>query len=282
MKFSIITPCFNSGNKIKRAIGSVRGQKNKNLEHIIQDGGSTDDSAEWLQQHLDIDFNSKPDSGMYQAINRGWSRATGDILSWLNSDEQYLPGTLDKVAKTFENNPDVDMVWGNHICVNEHGDALAARREIPARSLYLKNCMCYIGSCTTFFRRRLWDSGILKLNENYKLSADLDLYLRLLTRGYKSFHINDYLSLFEVGYENLSARHYDDVIKENSMILKPYNTVYTPITRTFIQAVRYSEKFTDGAYRTTNIQYLYAQNEKPTYKQIQTQHVGYKFKFNNG
>ena len=281
MKFSIITPCYNSGHKIKQAIGSVRGQININLEHIIQDGSSTDGSAEWLLNQHDLDVRSETDSGMYQAINRGWNRATGDILSWLNSDEQYLPGTLNKVAKTFEDNPDVDMMWGNLICINKYGETLAARREIPARAIYLKNSTCYIGSCTTFFRRKLWDSGILKLDESYKLSADIELYLRLLIGGVKSYHINDYLSLFEVGADNLSATQSENVIKEGLRIRKPYKTFSIPILRNLIKSARYTEKFLHGSYLKKNIKYLYAQNEIPNYKEVTGHSIGYKFNFEN-
>lgn len=91
-RFSVVTPTRNSLTKLKCCVGSVRGQTGVEVEHLVHDACSTDGTVGWLSGQNDLDSVSENDSGMYDAINRGWSRASGDIVSWLNSDEQYLPG----------------------------------------------------------------------------------------------------------------------------------------------------------------------------------------------
>ena len=87
MKFSIVTPVMNGMPQIRRCVGSVRGQKEAGCEHIIQDGGSSDGTVEWLKTQPHLRVCAEADMGMYDAINRGWSRAAGEVLSWLNADE---------------------------------------------------------------------------------------------------------------------------------------------------------------------------------------------------
>ena len=107
MKFSVVTPLFNGMPELKKCIGSVKSQASNSIrvEHLIQDGGSNDNSIEFLENYMnnqlnvtndegknyDFNFQSSNDKGMYDAINKGWLRSTGDIYSWLNHDEQYLP-----------------------------------------------------------------------------------------------------------------------------------------------------------------------------------------------
>ena len=131
MKFSVVTPTRNALDKLKRCVGSVRGQTGVEIEHIVQDACSTDGTPEWLAGQADLLARSEQDAGMYDAINRGWGRATGDILSWLNSDEQYLPGTLEKVAGVFARNPEIDLIYGDALVVDAAGDLRAMRVRRP-------------------------------------------------------------------------------------------------------------------------------------------------------
>lgn len=151
MKFSVITPTRNAIDKLKRCVGSVRGQTGVAIEHIIQDACSTDGTPDWLAAQPDVLARSEPDAGMYDAINRGWGRASGDIFSWLNSDEQYLPGTLEKVAGVFERNPDVDLIYGDALVVDATGNLLAARREIRLSRTYIANSFLNAFHAPRFF-----------------------------------------------------------------------------------------------------------------------------------
>ena len=137
--FSVVTPCFNAVDVLPRCVGSIRGQKDVTVEHIIQDGFSKDQTAAWAARQPELIVHSEKDRGMYDAINKGWARSPGEILSWLNADEQYLPASLAHIAQVFRDNPDADIVYGNTIMVGPDGQPLAARREIPLRFAYVVN-----------------------------------------------------------------------------------------------------------------------------------------------
>ena len=103
-RISIVTPTFNSEEYLETCILSIRNQHYENLEHIIVDGGSTDSTLEIIRKYeLDYPLRwiSEPDDGMYDAINKGFSMSSGDILAWLNSDDFYFPWTCEVVAGTF-------------------------------------------------------------------------------------------------------------------------------------------------------------------------------------
>jgi glycosyltransferase involved in cell wall biosynthesis len=266
MKFSVITPTRNSLDKLKRCVGSVRGQTGIALEHIVQDACSTDGTPEWLASQDDLLARSEADVGMYDAINRGWSRSTGDILSWLNSDEQYLPRTLKKVEQVFERNPEVDFIYGDALVVDASGKLLAARREIRLSRAYIANGFLNAFSCTTFFRRQLLDSGVLKLDTHYRFAADMDLVLRLLESGARYLKVDDYLSVFTVDGTNLSC--HPRMLQETGDIQRRHGAFRSPVLRKAITTGRYIERLLAGSYRKVDTSYAFAQDELPTYRTI--------------
>jgi glycosyltransferase involved in cell wall biosynthesis len=110
-KISIVTPSFNQGRFIEKTILSVIEQDYPNLEYIIIDGGSTDESVEIIkkyEKHLAY-WVSEPDRGQSHAINKGFERATGEIFGWLNSDDWYHPGALKALAEAFAANPEAGV-----------------------------------------------------------------------------------------------------------------------------------------------------------------------------
>src|SRR3954471_24052752 len=112
MQFSIVTPSFRQLGWLKRCVRSIGDQQGVEVEHIIQDAGTGPELDAWVTKHSKAQLHVEKDSGMYDAINRGLSRASGDILAFLNCDEQYLPGTLEAVGKVFEAHPEIDFVIG--------------------------------------------------------------------------------------------------------------------------------------------------------------------------
>jgi len=130
MKFSIITPSFRNSEWLKLCIASVADQQGVELEHIVQDSCSDDGTQNWLPQDKRVKAFVEKDGGMYDAVNRGYRRATGDILAYLNCDEQYLPGALAAVEKFFEAHPKVEVALAGSIVTDGDGKYLCHRHSM--------------------------------------------------------------------------------------------------------------------------------------------------------
>ncbi|MGH2568127.1 MAG: glycosyltransferase, partial [Bacteroidota bacterium] len=130
MKFSIITPSFRSSSWLKLCIASVADQQGVVLEHIIQDACSDDGTQDWLSYDRRVRAFVEKDDGMYDAINRGFQRAEGDILAYLNCDEQYLPGALKIVCDFLEKHSEVDVLLAGTIVVDRNGCYICHRASL--------------------------------------------------------------------------------------------------------------------------------------------------------
>ena len=291
MNFSVITPVYNGIHDLPKCIGSVKAQAKNGLgvEHIIQDGKSTDGTVEFLKnyatnshshkQNYTFSYSSKTDNGMYDAINNGWEISNGDILSWLNHDEQYLPETLNHVSRIFKTDNSIDVVFGNMIVVKKDGTPIAARREIPLKKIYVKNDFLYAISCTIFFRRTLFDEGILKFNSEYKCAGDLDLMLKILHRNKKIHFENKYFSLFGVDGNNLSVTGKEIMDKEIKQIQKKYGRYNLLLLRKICKIFRMIERFINRCYSNDNLSYEFAKDEVPNYKKIKKNKIGFRFTY---
>jgi glycosyltransferase involved in cell wall biosynthesis len=134
LKFSIITPSFRNSEWLKLCIASVADQTGVELEHIVQDSCSDDGTQDWLPQDPRVKAYIEKDTGMYDAINRGYRRATGDVLAYLNCDEQYLPGALKAVREFFEANPKVEVALAGTIITDAGGEYICHRHSlVPGR-----------------------------------------------------------------------------------------------------------------------------------------------------
>jgi len=275
MKFSVATPVFNGWPQIRRCVGSVRGQTGVAVRHIVQDGGSTDGGASWLRAQADLDFRCEPDAGMYDAISRCWARADGEVLSWLNADEQYLPGALATVARSFARHPQVQIVYGQSIIVTGEGEPLAARRDLPMNHFLIRNTFLNVYSCALFFRRSLGDQGLLRFCPDYRCAGDMDLILRLLSHRVPALRLPDYLALFGVDGRNLGTA--PRMVEETQAIQKEHGGFRQPWVRRAIQVIRWLLRLAAGHYRAQQVAFALALDDVPTYRHFDSVRLGSRF-----
>lgn len=278
--FSIVTPTRNDLRKLRRCVGSVRGQTGIDLEHIVQDACSSDGTSEWLRQQSDIRAVVEPDSGMYDAISRGWRRAQGKYLSWLNSDEQYLPGTLAFVEKHFASHPNDSVIFGDYIVAQSDGSAVALRREIPFRHSYVVNGFLPSASCTLFFRRELLDDGILQFDTSLRYAADKDLILRLHAAGVSIVHVRQTLAIFGIDGTNLST--HPEMEAEAELVRRRHGAFMNNFIRRVVMLGRTTERIVTGGYFPRNVLYSYATDERPNYRLVTARRLGGRYSLADG
>jgi len=203
MKISIVTPTFNRADYLAATIESIVSQKGDfELEYIVQDGGSGREVLEILERwqariaagdfrpgcrQLQFSYFSEPDTGMYDAINKGFARASGDVLAWLNSDDMYHPYALQTVARVFGKFANIDWITGIPNAFNESGSRVGFDTFPAAYSRkylgmgyydvrYVASGFNWIQQESTFWRRSLWERAGAKLDSGYRYAADFHLW----------------------------------------------------------------------------------------------------------
>ena len=204
MKFSVVIPSYKQADWLRRALASAADQRGVEQELLVQDACSGAGVAGVCNSYPIVRLVQEPDTGMYDAINKGWSRSSGDILCWLNCDEQYLPGTLAKVAQAFVDHPSVDIIFGDVLLVRPDGSLIAYRKSMPLRWPYVLAAHLYVPSCALFFRRRFFDRGF-RFDTRWRAAGDAELVVRLLRASYRTHHLRDYLACFTQTGQNLGA-----------------------------------------------------------------------------
>lgn len=204
-KISIVTPSYNQGQFIEMAIKSVLEQGYPNFEHIILDNCSTDETVAILEKYPHLVWQSKRDRGQSDALNQGFRLTTGNIIGWLNADDQYLPGCFDRVARSFLNCPEADIVYGDYYWIDERGKIIQSRKELDFDLFILKYLhVLYIPSTSTFFRQKIFaEDNFLDTSLTY--SMDYEFFLRLANQKYKFIHIDSYLANFRWHKHNKSS-----------------------------------------------------------------------------
>jgi len=205
VRISIITPSFRNSDWLKLCIASVADQE-VGAEHIVQDAGSDDGTLDWLLQDKRVRTFVEKDESMYDAINRGMRRSTGDVLAYLNCDEQYLPGALATVMEFFEANPQIEMLFGDIVLVNGQG-AYVGHRKVQAPLLY-HTWTCHLStlSCATFFRRRaVFDHGEF-FDPRLRAGGDGEWMVRLLRRRVRMAVLGRFTSIFTLTGDNMSQK----------------------------------------------------------------------------
>ena len=180
---SIVTPSFNQAPYLEQTIRSVLDQDYPSLEYIVVDGASTDGSADIIKKYSDrlAWWVSEKDKGQGEAINKGLARAKGDIIGWINSDDYYLPNAISSVVKIFEQNPEVILVYGDMLAVDQNGETTNVLRY---KQYSLEDLLCFqiIGQPAVFFRREVYER-VGGLDTSFHFMLDHHLWIRIAAQG---------------------------------------------------------------------------------------------------
>lgn len=209
MKFTIVTPSFNQGRFIADCIESVK-QQNYPHEHLIFDACSTDETLDVLKRYDDdsgLKWVSEPDKGQCDAINKGFTAASGEWVMWLNADDFLLPDALAKVAAFIEQHPEADVVYGGWNFTDVDKRITKTSKVFPFDLGMVVHYGTYIGSTACFYRKKtVIDEGFL-LNLKFRFNMDGEYYARLGTAGKRFSYLPEILAGFRVHEQNVSYQY---------------------------------------------------------------------------
>ena len=205
MNFSIITPSYNYAQYIRDCLDSVKNQEGVTFEHLVFDAGSTDGTIDIVKEYPDVSLTVEPDNGMADAINKGFHKARGEWVMWLNSDDRLLPGALKAVARFAERHPEADVIHGAWNFIDADGRFKRAMKAVPFRLSIMIGYGCYIASTALFLRRRTTiDEGFF-LDDRFRCVMDGEYYVRLGRAGKVFRNFNRPLAEFRQHDESLSS-----------------------------------------------------------------------------
>jgi len=201
MKVSVVTPSYNQGQFIERTLQSVASQTGVEIEHVVFDGGSTDETVDVLKEFSPpVRWVSKKDKGQTDALNQGIQATDGDIIGWLNSDDVYYPGTLARVVEYFEANPEVEVMYGlaDYIDVDDH-----AFDDYPTEPWDFERLKetCFICQPALFFRRSVVDRFGLP-DDTLHYCMDYEYWLRIANGGVQFAFLEEKLAASRLYAEN--------------------------------------------------------------------------------
>jgi glycosyltransferase involved in cell wall biosynthesis len=268
MTFSIVTPTLNRSPRLAGCLASVADQAGGSagdplaVEHLVMaKAGATErgspapeprtvpagDPASYRRR-----WREEPDRGMYDALNRGFAEATGDVFGWLNDDEQYLPGALESVRAWFADHPAGDVVFGDCLFVGEDGAPLSYRPALPMRHLFVEAAFLYNFSCALFFRAAWW-RRMGGFDTTLTVLGDEELLLRALSAGTRCGLLNRPLAAFTFHPDRLSV---SDAALAEHLRLKARVPRRRRLFQAPINVLRLSEKVLRGATRSRrNVEY---------------------------
>ena len=226
---SVVTPTLNRAELLERTLKSVRAQTYPCVEHIVVDGGSTDATTSMLADYertYDLNWVSEPDSGMYSAINKGLSRARGEILAYLNSDDLYFPWTIEVVAEAFGKHPEADFIFGDALNVADDTGRLRVRWQAPF-DLDTVERVGFLTQPAVFWRRRGMDAEG-PFNESLRYVADCDYWMRAGAR-HTFVKVNEFLAIERDHPDTLRATQSSSVDRELRAVRGKYVLMRGPM-----------------------------------------------------
>jgi glycosyltransferase involved in cell wall biosynthesis len=243
-RVTIVTPSYNQAAFLEETLRSVISQNYPNLEYIVMDGGSKDGSVEIIQkyqQHLAY-WTSEKDAGASDAIAKGFQRATGEIMAYLNSDDPYMPGSIHAAVEFFQKHPGCDVVFGNTYWTDPNGNVLAERRQTPFWPTSYVYGGCDLQQPSIFWRREIYlKSG--GMDSSFITAFDTDLFHRFIAHGAHFCHVNKFFSCFRIHPESKSSTLIEKRNEELERIRKvhlkhPFRSAYGSLIRNLGRAHR--------------------------------------------
>jgi glycosyltransferase involved in cell wall biosynthesis len=219
-RISLVTPVLNKARFLAQTIESVLAQEYSALEYILKDGGSTDGTLEIAESYKGrISFLlSGRDRGQADAINIGFEHATGDILGYLNADDLLMPGALNYVARYFESNPTVDVVYGHRIVIDADGRE-TGRWVLPRHDDRILSWVDFVPQETLFWRRRIWEQIGGAMDTSFQFALDWDLLIRMRECGARVVRLPRFLGAFRVYADHKTSAVFETIgAKEISRI----------------------------------------------------------------
>lgn len=250
MKVSIVTSCFNRAGTIANSIESVLSQDYADIEYIITDGASTDGTMDVVNRYADriSSIASEPDKGMYEGINKGLRKATGDIVGLLHSDDCfYATDTISRIAHEFERTG-ADLIYGNGIFVRASDTNYVVRDWVSGGYERQAVAKGWLPLHTTVFVRRNVLESVGYYNEGFKISADTDWLIRCLYESdLKVAYLDDYIVQMKMGGASTSFKLMKKKWAEDAKIYKSHNLpIYLSLTLKIVSKI---PQFTKAAFR---------------------------------
>ncbi len=214
-RISIVTPSFNQARFLEKTILSVLNQDYPNLEYIIIDGGSLDGSVEIIKKYERrlAWWVSEPDRGQSAAINKGFAASSGDLLAWLNSDDAYMPGTLQVAGRVFAARPEIDLLYGDTLLIDQNDVLLRELKEVRFSKRALVHGAVNLVQPNALWRRQaFFQAGALRTDYHYCL--DVDLWLRMIGCGSRFYHVRRPFALYRLHTDAKSVARPDLTAEE--------------------------------------------------------------------
>lgn len=204
MDFTIVTPSYNYGHYIEDCLRSVAQQDGVTFEHLVIDAGSKDDTSDVVTRYPHAEFFQEPDKGMSDGINKGFRRAIGTWVMWLNADDRLKPGALKAVKEFWEADLDADVVYGCWDFIDAEGDFLRRMTLLPFDRRILVQQGCYIGSTACFYKRATTIAEGHYLDIDFGYCMDGEYYARLASLGKRFAYCPKVLADFRLHGESIS------------------------------------------------------------------------------